>query len=146
VRLRSTSPLTFNGIRDMAKLALAYSGTSSHGLALGVELEQPLKRRSCIQISQRIGSAANPGGRADGNRKQRGSRRSLPSTLLRHDVALNMKLFLSKLEVKPPVPPGEPRGLNKERPRQCTEARAGVRGRNREGSAPLAATSRAMAR
>ena len=27
-----------------------------------------------MQISQRIGSAANPSGRADGNRKQRGSR------------------------------------------------------------------------
>jgi len=37
-------------------------------------------------------------------------------TLLRHDVALNMKLFHSMLEMGPPVPPGEPRGLNKERP------------------------------
>jgi hypothetical protein len=27
-----------------------------------------------MQISQCIGGAANPGGRADGNRKQRGSR------------------------------------------------------------------------
>jgi hypothetical protein len=43
-------------------------------VAFELELEQPLKRRSCIQISQRIGSAANPGGRADGNRKKRGSR------------------------------------------------------------------------
>jgi hypothetical protein len=37
-------------------------------------LEQSLQRKSCIQISQRIGSAANPGGRADENRKQRGFR------------------------------------------------------------------------
>ena len=36
--------------------------------------------------------------------------------LLRHDVAFDMKLFPSKLEAGPPVPPGEPRGLNKERP------------------------------
>jgi hypothetical protein len=27
-----------------------------------------------MQISQHVGSAANPGGRADGNRKKRGSR------------------------------------------------------------------------
>ena len=52
-------------------LAFACSGTTSHGAGLRVELEQPLKRRSCIQISQRIGSAAN-GGRADENRKLRG--------------------------------------------------------------------------
>jgi hypothetical protein len=55
-------------------LALASSGTASHGAMLGVELEQSLQRGSCIQISQRIGSAANPADRADGNRKQRGSR------------------------------------------------------------------------
>jgi hypothetical protein len=61
-------------LRSGAKLALAYGGTSSHSAVLRVELEQPLKRRSRIQISQRIGSAANPGGRADGNRKQRGFR------------------------------------------------------------------------
>jgi hypothetical protein len=74
-----------------------------------------------------------------------GAPASLPR-LLRHEVAFNMKLFLSMLETKPPVPPGEPRGLNKERLRQCTEARASVRGGDREGPALLAATSRAMAR
>jgi len=47
--------------------------------AFGVELEQPLKRRSCIQISQHIGGAANPGSRADGNRKQRGSAAHRPT-------------------------------------------------------------------
>ena len=51
-----------------------HCGTSSNSGVLGVELEQPLQRRSCIQILQRIGRAANPGGRADGNRKQRGFR------------------------------------------------------------------------
>lgn len=56
------------------KLALVYSRTSSHSAVLGVELEQPLKRRGCIQIWQRIGSATNPGGGAGGNRKQRGFR------------------------------------------------------------------------
>jgi hypothetical protein len=56
------------------KLALARSGTSNHSAVLAVESEQSLQRRSCIQISQRIGSAANPADRADGNRKQRGSR------------------------------------------------------------------------
>ena len=61
-------------LRFDTKLAFACSGTSSHSAVLGVELEQPLQRRSCIQISQRIGSAANPGGRADGNRELRGSR------------------------------------------------------------------------
>ena len=55
-------------------LAFASSGTASHGAVLGVELEQSLQRGSCIQKSQRIGSAANPADRADGNRKQRGSR------------------------------------------------------------------------
>jgi len=54
------------------KLALARSGTSSHSAVLAVESEQSLQRRSCIQILQRIGSAANPGGRADENRKLRG--------------------------------------------------------------------------
>jgi hypothetical protein len=53
-------------------LAFAYSGTASHSAVLGVELEQMWQRTSCIQISQRIGSAANPGGRADENRKLRG--------------------------------------------------------------------------
>jgi len=37
-------------------------------------MKQPLQKGSCMQISQRIGGTANPGGRADGNRKQRGSR------------------------------------------------------------------------
>ena len=60
--------------------------------------------------------------------------------------SLYMKLFLSKLEVKPPVPPGEPRGLNKERPRQCTEACESMRDGDREGPVLLAATSRVMAR
>lgn len=46
----------------------------AHGVVFGVELEELLSRRSCTQITGRIGSAANPGGRADGNRKQRGSR------------------------------------------------------------------------
>lgn len=46
-----------------------------------VELDQLLSRRSCIQISQRIGSAANPGGRSDGNRKKRGSRALTASTV-----------------------------------------------------------------
>ena len=55
-------------------LAIACSGAASHSVVLGVELEQSLYRRSCIQISQRIGRAANPADRADGNRKQRGSR------------------------------------------------------------------------
>ena len=55
-------------------LAFASSETASHGAVLGVELEQSLQRGSCIQISQRIGSAANPADRVDGNRKQRGSR------------------------------------------------------------------------
>jgi hypothetical protein len=45
--------------------AVVFSGRSGHNVALGVELEQSLQRRSYIQISQRIGSAANPGGRAD---------------------------------------------------------------------------------
>jgi hypothetical protein len=58
----------------------------------------------------------------------------------------DMKLFPSLLEEEPPVPPGEPRGLNKERPLQCTEACVSVRGGNREEPALLAATSRAMAR
>jgi hypothetical protein len=49
-------------LRSGTKLALACSETSSHSAVLGVELEQPLKGRSCIQISQRIGGAANPGG------------------------------------------------------------------------------------
>ena len=39
-----------------------------------------------------------------------------PKTLLRHDVALYMELFPSQSEAEPPVSPGEPRGLNKERP------------------------------
>ena len=55
-------------------LAIAGSGTTSHSVVLGVKLEKPLERRSCMQILQHIGSAANPSGRADGNRKQRGSR------------------------------------------------------------------------
>jgi hypothetical protein len=54
-------------------LAIAGSGATSHSSILGVKLEKPLERRSCIQISQRIGSAANPSG-ADENRKQRGFR------------------------------------------------------------------------
>ena len=41
-------------------LAFADKGTTSHGAGLGVELEKLLERRSCIQILQRIGSAANP--------------------------------------------------------------------------------------
>ena len=53
---------------------LRIAETSSHTAVLGVELDQPLRRKSCIPISQHIGRAANPGGRADGNRKQRGSR------------------------------------------------------------------------
>ena len=44
----------------------------------GIESEQPLKWRSRMQISQRIGGAANPSSRADGNRKQRGSAAHLP--------------------------------------------------------------------
>ena len=43
-----------------------------------------------------------------------------------------MVVIPSKLEAGPPVPPGEPTGLNKERPGQCTEACQGMRGRNRE--------------
>lgn len=49
-------------------------GTASPGAVLGVELEQSLQRGESVQISQRIGSAANPADRADGSRKQRGSR------------------------------------------------------------------------
>jgi hypothetical protein len=48
------------------KLALARLG-----VVLGVELKQSLSRNSCMRISRRVGSGANPGGRADGNRKQR---------------------------------------------------------------------------
>lgn len=37
------------------KRAFAYGGTPRHVQVQGVELEQPLRRRSCIQISQRLG-------------------------------------------------------------------------------------------
>ncbi len=51
-----------------------------------------------MQISQRIGSAANPGGRADGNRKQRGSR-----ALTAHSVAA-MKLIATLLALAVVLP------------------------------------------
>src|SRR5829696_7426306 len=62
-------------------LAFASSGRSSHNAVLGVELEQPLKGRSCIQISQRIGDAANPGPQPDGYRAVARHRRLGPSAL-----------------------------------------------------------------
>lgn len=40
-------------------LAFAFSGATSQGAVLGVELEKLLQRGSRIQISQRIGSTAN---------------------------------------------------------------------------------------
>ena len=70
------------------KLALVCSGTSSHGAVLAIESEQWLGRRSCIQISQRIGSAANPSAQPDDNRKQRGCRR-LASRALADINAMN---------------------------------------------------------
>ena len=68
-------------LRYGTKLAFTCSGTSSHSAAFGVELEQPLKRRSCIQISQRIGGAANPGPQPDGYRAVARHRRLVPSAL-----------------------------------------------------------------
>ena len=62
-------------------LAIAGSGTTSHSAVLGVKLEKPLERRSCIQISQRISNAANPGGRADGTANCAVSARSPPAAL-----------------------------------------------------------------
>jgi hypothetical protein len=48
-------------LRSGTKLAVACSGASSHSAVLGVELEQPLQEEKLMQISQCIGSAANPG-------------------------------------------------------------------------------------
>ena len=61
-------------------LAFACSGTASHGAVLRVELEQRLKRRSCIQISQRIGSAANQAVERTETANSAVSARSPPST------------------------------------------------------------------
>lgn len=47
----------------------------------------------------------NTGSRADGHRRCRAVPPLTAITLLRHDVAFNMKLFPSKLEAEPPVPP-----------------------------------------
>lgn len=49
--------LESNGSR---RPALSIRGAPSLREAFGVELEQPLKRRSCIQISKRIGVAGQP--------------------------------------------------------------------------------------
>jgi hypothetical protein len=54
-------------------------------MVVEVELGRPLQEEGSMQISQRIGSAANPGGRADGNRKQRGSRSLTAKSVLRQE-------------------------------------------------------------
>jgi len=73
-------------------LAFASTGTASHGAVLGVELEQSLQRESCIWISQRIGSAANPADRADGNRKQRGSRALIGISVGRRSDSVDLNI------------------------------------------------------
>jgi hypothetical protein len=46
----------------LARLAFACKGTSSYSAVLGVELEQPLQRRSYMRISQRpLGSISKVG-------------------------------------------------------------------------------------
>lgn len=59
-RTRATRASLVPPRRSGTKLALAYGIASSHSAVLGVELEQPLKRRSYIQISQRIGVSGQP--------------------------------------------------------------------------------------
>src|SRR5689334_12704359 len=59
--------------RHSSERGLLPNGTTSHGVALGVELEQRWREAACKYRNVSVG-AANPGSRADGNRKQRGSR------------------------------------------------------------------------
>ena len=97
-------------------------------------------------MNLRAADAASVADAADNvaSKSRRPGPQLMARALSRHDVACWSCLFAegrgAKVE-RPPVPPGEPTGLNKERPGQSTEARRIERGADREESALLEAAN-----